>query len=432
MDPLPFLDMIYKTSAEVEREMTMTGKYWMVHRVAGRAAQGPSRKHPTFEKAATEAERLTRKELTRFVVLEAVMGFEPYEPISIAIQRIGRGPSSEYAKTTGPVGLDDSEPPQVTTGFCRSGLCTFPDCDCGSSNPESPPVPDYCRAEADAFCIDPDCDCAGTRHETHQDLRDALAFAVCARVEEHEHWCCPREPEETEPEPMPGLREEREECGCYPGNHTCPEDRQPDYHAASGSGAPGCSCWWCDPENHDVENCEFPHCGCKNFLKDLADNLRAVAALEAEGRGPIPKADCPCGCSVPNVCGCEEDEDCFLCAPSQHQSDLSDVVTRGEWLPKPSADLSSAYAGWSVEEFERALTLNRQARSDLCAGLLERRGQPEPSCDCHEHGECEVCRDSDTPDPDRSRPPGGFHWCPHCGYNLTVERPEVVGRGEEN
>ena len=202
--------------------------------------------------------------------------------------------------------------------------------------------------------------------------------------------------------PEPPL--EREECGCYPDEHTCPEE--PEYHAALDSGGPGCSCYWCDPENHDADNCEFPNCGCKILERTLAhvsaiEQLTEALELEADNLGLIPKADCPCGCT-------DEDD------PS-----------RGEWLPEPGFDLSSRYAGWTIADFENSLARNRQARSDLCAGLLERRGKsgctckPAPNLD--EYIECDSCRAI------RDREPGSEHWCPHCGYDVRVERPTGTG-----
>ena len=304
-------------------------KYWMVHRPG---SQGTTRTHDTFDLAAKEARRLTLKELTRFVIMESVASYEFPAELTPVLRSIGAGPDldSGHTKTAGPVGLDGNVP-----DYCRAeedAFCLDPDCDCAAyvrrldqcdcgehdceGHPEPPQIPSFCRS---GFCTFPDCNCEETESDTHP------ADCSCSR--------CQNEPEETGPQPAPEP-EEREECGCFPGHHTCPEDRQPipkvgcpcgctdgevetpepDYHTARGSGAPGCSCYWCDPENHDTETCEFRSCGCKalahvrspEFLRDLlAEALKRWPAFgdfvdvlppEEVLEGLIPKVDCLCGC----------------------------------------------------------------------------------------------------------------------------------------
>lgn len=318
-------------------------KYWMVHRPGwpGNPGGPPTVKHATFKAAAKEAERLTRKELARFIILESVMSFEPYEPISISIKRIGMGPSSE---------LEDS-----------------------------------CEREG------------------------------CSCDEGHDPWCCPSEPEETEPEPCPAVDSSRvDDCTC--------SDEAVAEHETDLS---GCSCWWCDPGNHDVENCEFPSCQCKSFLDELElkiieTQLESFDQLTEVIRDGIPKADCPCGCTDEAI----RDEVKYLEPLDEDAAEL-----RREWMPKPQADLSSSFAGWSVEDFERSLTTNRQARSDLCDGLLRlREALSERACNCRpapdpdEYIECDHCRAIRDWEPGPSA-----HWCPHCGYDTRVERPMGTG-----
>lgn len=48
--------------------------------VFGEGCGAPSKKHPTFEAAKTEAERLSRRERRAFYVLQAVGGFQPAIP----------------------------------------------------------------------------------------------------------------------------------------------------------------------------------------------------------------------------------------------------------------------------------------------------------------------------------------------------------------
>ena len=316
-DERAFVELITKTAREVEREMrdqkeSSMGKYWMVHRPGwpGNPGGPPTVKHATFEEAAKEAERLTRKELARFIVLESVMSFAPYEPISISIKRIGMGPSSEQ--------------------------------DCCDPEPRRP---DYCRASdehGEVVCLDPECACAGLAgHETFQDLQEELE--ACSAVE-------------------------------------------------GGDVTFRCSCFWCDPDNHD----------------DVLDPLPPHPLEHL-----IPKADCPCGCDSTVEPGIPEVEGYRAEYPSPLGEGEAEL--RREWMPKSQADLSSSFAGWSIEDFERSLATNLQSRSDLCAGLLRlREALYERASDC-------TCRPA--PHDCDWQSFGDPHWCPHCGYDTRVERP---------
>ena len=310
------------------------GKYWMVHRPGwpGNPGGPPTVKHVTFEAAAKEAMRLARKDLARFIVLEAVASYRPsreQDPISLDIECIGDGPT---------LSVEDS--------WEREG------CSCSEGHDEEP---------------------------------DQKELDTCSAVEEHDPGCFPSEPEESTPI----------EVG--------------DVHSR-------CSCYWCDPENHDVEDCEFPNCGCKQVqakawevLETQIEGFDELIALLSRADPTrlmesmmIQKVDCPCGCTKREAVKYPEPLD-------QGAADL-----RREWMG--TVDLSSSYAGWDVEDFESALANNLDARSDLCAGLLRLR-------------EALSERSSDAPDPehDCGGQPAGAHWCPHCGDDLRVERPMGTG-----
>ena len=175
---------------------------------------------------------------------------------------------------------------------------------------------------------------------------------------------------------------------------------EPDYHTARGSGAPGCSCYWCDPENHDPETCEFPHCGCKVMARVL-ERL-------------IPKVDCLCGCmddeEPPDWSERETEScDCRACRPPRRALPPETIERyMVGFRPRRRAEYPSPL-GEGEAELRHEWMDGARARSFLRRSRSERR--PEPEHDC-------------------GGQPEGAKWCPHCGKDLRVGKSEVRGRGE--
>ncbi len=122
---------------EAEKESSMK-PYWMVHRY-GRQSGVPQKVHTSFESAYKEAERLTRKERDRFVILQAHTMIEPYEPLVIQVETIGDPPA-----------YPDSPDEKVSE-------CTLPGCTC--KNDIATPIPTFpncpCQACTTGVVTDP-------------------------------------------------------------------------------------------------------------------------------------------------------------------------------------------------------------------------------------------------------------------------------------
>lgn len=125
---------------EVEGRME---PYWMVHR-RGQQSGPATRVHDTYAEAYEEAERLTRQEMDRFVILQAVTLVEPYKPVTITVEAIGDPPA---AGVPYPEPLDELRECCAVEGeaeheCCELGpaACTNPGCTCHQLLPKA----DWC------------------------------------------------------------------------------------------------------------------------------------------------------------------------------------------------------------------------------------------------------------------------------------------------
>jgi len=190
---------------EAEQENENMETYWMVHRY-GKKSGPATRVHHNFEDAYSEAERLTRKERDRFVILQAHTMIEPYEPLVITVETIGDPPET------------------VPYPSCLCVLCedarklNYPDsldekvsgCTCGPSESES----GRCTAH-DSFSL------PSYWKDLMEDSADAFAFALA------QAFCVPK-----------GMLERVE---CCDADHGHGRD-EPCPLGPAGCTNPGCSC----------------------------------------------------------------------------------------------------------------------------------------------------------------------------------------------
>ena len=166
LDARALVELICQIKKDVESEMRETESqeanmetYWMVHRNGKQIT--PTRKvHFSFEDAYNEAERLARKEVDRFVILQAHTLIEPYEPLVITVESIGDPPAALDPFPQGPP--PDTEPqaaPECTCGPSESEsdrCCAHDACNCGAQET------DFCICEPITECTcapDPEGGC---------------------------------------------------------------------------------------------------------------------------------------------------------------------------------------------------------------------------------------------------------------------------------
>lgn len=159
-NPIGAVVAAYLEDTKLMEEPSMK-PYWMVHR-NGRNSGVPQKVHTSFESAYKEAERLTRKERDRFVILEAHTLIEPFEPLVITVETIGDPPAgANYPEPfdSFPAGPpEETEPTEVPCGYgCDEEVV--------SSNCKIHAEPEPCPAQETGRMKD--CTCGTPKREQH-------------------------------------------------------------------------------------------------------------------------------------------------------------------------------------------------------------------------------------------------------------------------